>query len=196
MAKEHVRGKDKFEKLKPVFRVMEKIVKIIPRRIRIKKFIKYCKKGEGLFWIGIRYLLLKSIAVSCGDAVGVYSNTYVLNPQNLEIGYNVTIQPMAYIEASGGIKIGANSAIAHGVTIMSESHNTKERDIPFKCQGMLYKPVVIGEDTWIGAKATIMPGVTIGNKVVVGANSVVTKDVPDYAVVVGSPARIIKYRGE
>lgn len=196
MAKTYVRGRDKFQKLKPVFNIMGKIVKILPRKIRIKKFTKYCKKGEGLFWVGIRYVLLKSIAKSCGEAVAVYSNTYILNPQNLELGSNVTIQPMTYIEASGGVKIGSDTSLAHGVSIMSETHNTSDKEIPFKNQGMTYKPVVIGEDTWVGAKVTIMAGVTIGNKAIVGANSVVTKDVPDYAVVAGAPARVIKYRGE
>lgn len=196
MAKAYVRGRDKFQKLKPVFNILGKIVKILPRKTRIKKFTKYCKKGEGLFCVGIRYLLLKSIAKSCGEAVAVYSNTYILNPQNLEVGSNVTIQPMTYIEASGGVKIGPDTSIAHGVSIMSETHNTSDKEIPFKNQGMTYKPVVIGEDVWIGAKVTIVAGVTIGNKAIIGANSVVTKDVPDYAVVVGSPARIIKYRGE
>jgi acetyltransferase-like isoleucine patch superfamily enzyme len=151
---------------------------------------------ESLFSVGIRYVLLKSVAKSCGEAVAVYSNVYLKNPQKLELGNHVTIQPMTYIEASGGVKIGSDTSIAHGVSIMSETHNTDDRDELFKNQGMTYKPVVIGEDTWIGAKVTIMAGVTIGNKAIVGANSVVTKDVPDYAVVVGAPARIIKYRGE
>lgn len=196
MAKAYVRGRDKFQKLKPVFNFLGVIVKILPKKIRIQKFTKYCKKGEGLFWVGIRYVFLKSIAKSCGEAVAVYSNTYILNPQNLELGSNVTIQPMTYIEASGGVKIGSDTSIAHGVSIMSETHNTAERDVLFKCQGMTYKPVIIGEDTWIGAKATILAGVTIGDKVIVGANAVVTKDLPDYAVAVGAPAKIIKYRGE
>lgn len=196
MAKKHVRGRDKFQRLRVLFLFFAKLVRVFPRRYRIKKFTKYCKKGEGLFWVGIRYILLKSIAKSCGDAVAVYSNTYLLNPQNMELGSNVTIQPMTYIEASGGVSIGSDTSIAHGVSIMSETHNTDEREIPFKCQGMTYKPVTIGEDVWIGAKATILAGITIGNKAIIGANSVVTKDVPDYAIVVGAPAKIIKYRGD
>lgn len=196
MPKVYVRGREKFQKLKPVFNIMVKLVKILPIKVRVKKFTKYCKKGEGLFWVGVRYIYLKSIAKSCGEAVAVYSNTYILNPQNLEIGSNVTIQPMTYIEASGGVKIGSDTSIAHGVSIMSETHNTIDRNVPFKCQGMTYKPVIIGEDTWIGAKVTIVSGVTVGNKVIIGANSVVTKNIDDYAIAVGSPARVIKYRGE
>lgn len=61
-------------------------------------------------------------------------------------------------------------------------------------QGSVVKEVSIGNDVWIGMRSIIMPGVTIGNGVVIGAGAVVTKDVPDYAVVGGVPARIIKFR--
>ena len=195
MAKQYVRGRDKFQKLKWAFRFLGVFVRVFPKGMRIKMLTKR-KKGEGLFSVGMRYVLLKSVAQSCGEAVAVYSNVYLRNPQNLRVGSNVTFQPMSYIEASGGVTIGDDCSIAHGVSIMSESHVTTDRDIPFKCQGMFYKPVTIGEDTWVGAKATILAGVTIGKKVIIGANAVVTKDIPDYAVVAGAPARIIKYRGE
>ena len=81
MPKVYVRGREKFQKLKPVFNIMVKLVKILPIKVRVKKFTKYCKKGEGLFWVGVRYIYLKSIAKTCGEAVAVYSNTYILNPQ-------------------------------------------------------------------------------------------------------------------
>ena len=61
-------------------------------------------------------------------------------------------------------------------------------------QDIATKKVTIGNDVWIGIKATIMPNITIGDGAVIGANAVVTKDVPPYAVVVGVPAKIIKYR--
>ena len=194
--KTNIRGRDKFKKLKWAFDFLGVLVKIYPQRLRVKMLMKCCKKGESLLSVGLRYVLLKSVAASCGEAVAVYSNTYLQNPQNLHIGTNVTIQPMTYIEASGGVTIGDDTSIAHGVSIMSETHNTDDKETPFKCQGMTYKPVKIGNDVWVGAKVTIMAGVTIGNKAIIGANSVVTKDIPDYAVAVGAPARIIKYRGQ
>ena len=191
----YIRGRDKFKMLKTAFAISNKLVRIFPAKMRVRMLTNR-KKGESLLSVGIRYILLKSVAASCGDAVAVYSNVYLKNPQKLNLGSNVTIQPMCYIEASGGVTLGNDVSIAHGATIISESHVYDDPDIPFKNQGMIYKPVRVGDDTWIGAKASILAGITIGKKAVIGANSVVTKDVPDYAVVAGCPARIIKYRGQ
>ena len=58
------------------------------------------------------------------------------------------------------------------------------------------EPVVIGNDVWIGSRVTILPGVHIGNGVIIGAGAVVSKDIPDYAIVGGNPARILKYRNK
>lgn len=194
MARAYVRKRDRFAKLSWAFSFADHIIKLIPKNYRVKMLVNR-KKGENLFWVGIRYILLKSVAKSCGDAVGVYSNVYLLNPQNLSLGNNVTIQPMCYIEASGQIRIGNDVSLAHGVTIMSETHVYGDQYTPFKNQGMIYRSVEIGDDVWIGAKATILAGIKIGNGAIVGANAVVTKDVPDYAIVAGVPAKVIKYRG-
>lgn len=78
---------------------------------------------------------------------------------------------------------------------MTSSHNTARTDIPMNQQGHLEKKeVVIGDDVWIGRRVIILPGIKIGNGVIIGAGAVVTKDVPDYAVVAGVPAKVIKYR--
>lgn len=80
------------------------------------------------------------------------------------------------------------------VTILSQTHNIERTDIPMGKQGMREAEVIIGNDVWIGMRSIIMPGVKIGDGAVIGAGAVVTKDVPDYAIVGGVPARIIKYR--
>lgn len=95
----------------------------------------------------------------------------------------------------GPLTIGDNVMMGPEVVIMTGDHNTQRTDIPMCEQGFPEdKPVHIGNDVWIGYRVIILPGVTIGNGVIIGAGAVVTKDVPDYAVVGGVPARIIKYR--
>ena len=83
------------------------------------------------------------------------------------------------------------------VVIFSSSHEYKNLDVPIMLQGGIErKPVVIGNDVWIGTRVIIMPGVHIGNHVIIGANSVVTHDIPDYSVAAGSPARVVRNRKE
>ena len=94
----------------------------------------------------------------------------------------------------GPLRIGENVMMGPDVTILSQTHNIERTDIPMGKQGMREAEVSIGNDVWIGMRSIIMPGVKIGDGAVIGAGAVVTKDVPDYAIVGGVPARIIKYR--
>lgn len=105
----------------------------------------------------------------------------------VNIGNNVFINHSICMSAAAGIEIEDNVQIAPQVTILTVNHDLKNKII-VKC-----KPVRIKKGAWIGARAIILPGVIIGENAVVGAGSIVTKDVPDNAVVVGNPAKIIKY---
>jgi maltose O-acetyltransferase len=118
----------------------------------------------------------------------------ILFPQNLSIGANTVINGDLYINALGRVSIGKYCHLAKGLTILSSNHNwDSENSIPYDNVNLL-KPVVIKDFVWCGANVTIIPGVTIGEGVVVAAGTVVTKDVPDCAIVGGNPHSIIKYR--
>lgn len=114
--------------------------------------------------------------------------------ESLEIGENVGIAANAFIAVRGKLKIGSNTIFGPGVSIHTENHNFQDNDKPIRLQGATRKGVVIGEDCWIGSKAIILDGINIGNHAIIGAGAVVTKDVPDYAIVGGVPAKIIKMR--
>lgn len=123
-----------------------------------------------------------------------------------------TLKKWCFRTAWGGISIGSGSGLGvnclvHGpleignkvmmgpdVVILTHTHNIDRTDIPMGDQGSRVAKVTIGNDVWIGMRTIIMPGVKIGNGAVIGAGAVVTKDVPDYAIVGGVPAKIIKYR--
>ena len=122
-----------------------------------------------------------------GEGSVVSNQLTVVAPQNVRIGKSVYIMNGVLLMASGGIIIEDYSLIAAHAKIISNDHDPYFRPI-ITCQ-----PVIIREGAWIGAGAAIMKGVTVGKYAIVGANSVVTKDVPDYAVVVGVPAKVIKY---
>lgn len=103
------------------------------------------------------------------------------------IGNSFTILSAAKVELEENVLIASN------VTICSENHGIDPvSDIPYKNQPLKAAPVYVGEGTWIGQNVVIMPGVKIGKKCVVGASSVVTKDVDDYCIVAGIPAKVIK----
>ena len=104
----------------------------------------------------------------------------------VHIGKNVMIMPDCLMMARGGITIEDDAQLAANIQLLTNNHDLYEREI-LPC-----KPILISKGAWIGAGVTVLPGIRIGKHAVVGAASVVTKDVPDYAVAVGNPARVIK----
>lgn len=92
----------------------------------------------------------------------------------------------------GPVAIGHHVMLAQHVVISGLNHEYQDITIPIKSQGITKAPIVIGDNTWIGANSVITAGVTIGKNCVVAGGSVVTRDIPDYTVVAGTPARVLK----
>ncbi len=115
---------------------------------------------------------------------------------SIEIGDGFSLGEYTHITAIGHMKIGKNLLTGRWVTITDNSHGNTDYDSlvnPPTQRAIVSKGnVSIGNNVWIGDKATILPGVTIGDGAVIAANSVVTKDVPAYCVVAGNPAKVIK----
>lgn len=142
----------------------------------------------------LRYLVLKPAFKSCGHGLIIKRNVWFVYPENIEIGNDVLINNSCFFEGGKGIKIGDWVQFAHSVSVISQNHSFDRRDIEIKKQGFSGSRVDIGDDVWLGAKVTVLPGVKIGKGAVIGANSVVTDDIPPYSVAVGVPARVIKKR--
>jgi len=112
------------------------------------------------------------------------------------IGDDVYIGPGGYIAADGGLTIRRGVMIGPLVYIQTSTHNFESADllaVPYDHR-IIRGPICIEEYAWLGGRVTVIPGVRIGRGAIVGAGSVVTKDVPDLAVVAGNPARIVRYR--
>jgi len=110
----------------------------------------------------------------------------------IRIEEGVAIQQNLHLTCANSIVVGKNTAIAANVTITDIHHPYENIDLPIERQKLEVKEVVIGEDCKLYNNVVILPGVHIGKHVTIGANSVVTKDVPDFCVVVGNPAKVIK----
>lgn len=116
----------------------------------------------------------------------------------IKLGNNVQINDYVHIGAVGSITIGNNVLMASKIYITDHNHgsyNDMESDspkVPPIDRRPVIKPVIIGDNVWIGESACIMPGVTIGEGAIIGALSVVTKDIPPYSIAVGVPAKVIK----
>ncbi|MGT0246943.1 MULTISPECIES: acyltransferase [Burkholderia] len=108
---------------------------------------------------------------------------------HISIGNNTVVNRYTYLDGRVPLTIGNNVNISHYTLIQTLTHDPQNPD--FVC---LCKPVVIEDHVWIGARAIISPGVRIGEGAVVGAGSVVTRDVEPYTIVAGNPARFIKER--
>ncbi len=114
---------------------------------------------------------------------------------HIYLGNRVYIGCYSVIIGNGGVVIGSNVLMGAHCIITSSNHNVERRDRIIWEQGMSRKKVTIGDDVWLGANVKVMPGVSIGNGAVVGSGSVVTKDIPNYGIAIGVPAKIVRYRG-
>jgi maltose O-acetyltransferase len=136
-------------------------------------------------------------AVAIREILGkVGENCIVEQPLFCTYGYNTTLGDNVFINVncklmdSGKITIGNNVFIAPNVCIITEEHTL---DVKRRIQGLEYThPVTIGNNVWICTGALILPGVTIGDNSVIGAGSVVTKDIPPNSLAVGNPCRVIR----
>jgi len=124
------------------------------------------------------------------EAVTHYNQTSFT--PHISIEECVTIEQNLHLTCANKIVIGKNTAIAANVTITDIEHPYANVNVPIERQDIAVKEVVIGEDSKIYNNAVILPGVHIGRHCVVGANSVVMRDVPDFSVVAGAPARVVK----
>lgn len=152
----------------------------VGRRARINK-CKYISMGD-------RCRIGNDCRISVYDEfAGVAHNPKVIFGNNVYMGDYLTIL------CADKVTIEDDVLMASYITITSENHGMDvEGEIGYGKQKLITAPVTIKEGAWIGEKVIILPGVTIGKKAILAAGSVVTKDVPDYTVVAGNPARIIK----
>jgi acetyltransferase-like isoleucine patch superfamily enzyme len=113
----------------------------------------------------------------------------------LYVGRNVVFQRSVTVDCTARVEIADNVVLSSGSTIFTHNHSVQDKSLPWREQGETYHPITVETDVWIGARAIILPSVnTIGAGAIIGAGSVVTKDVESYTIVAGNPAQVIGKR--
>ncbi len=144
--------------------------------------------GSGSGAIGVQ---LRDGVVLSRNCIVLGKNGHIVFRERVDVGFNCVFASVS------GITIGASTIIAGNCYIGGGRYHHDDLEQPIMDQGAYSRgEIVIGENGWIGAGAIILDGVKLGKGVIVGAGAVVTKDAPDYAVLAGSPARILRMRGE
>jgi len=139
----------------------------------------------------LRNLCYRYVLKEMGNS-NITDGVTIVHPGKVSIGDRVSIHPHTYLR--GEITIGNYVAIAAKCSFVAESHNFADVTTPIKLQGIEDQPISIGNDVWIGAHSIILGNVTIGDGAIIGAGSVVTKNIAPYSVVMGSPARVVRNR--
>lgn len=156
---------------------------------------------SGKIIIGKRFLLGKGSILerymggnlNIEDGVVIHQNCKISTcGGDIHIGSNTTLGDYTTITAQGGVQIGKNVIFADHVTLIASEHNYLKIDAPIMNQGSCKAPIYIGDGSWCGVNVTLLAGTEIGKNSVVAAGAVVKGKFPDYCVIGGVPARVLK----
>ncbi|MGC8751846.1 MAG: acyltransferase [Hydrotalea sp.] len=174
-------------------------IKILLLKLRL--FHVNVKRLDAWTYLG-RYTILKTDKTSCiylneHISINNYVSLFAEDHADIIFGKRVYIGDYTTIRASRAkVEIGSNTMLAQGVQLISTNHAFSNRHQLIHEQDIdtLKIGIKIGNDCWLGAGSIVLPGVTIGDGAVIGAHAVVTKNIPEYAIAVGNPAKVIKFR--
>jgi acetyltransferase-like isoleucine patch superfamily enzyme len=180
----------------------------------VEMFARF-REGEGSLDVSMRRVLFRALCRRVGSDIQIGPGVVLKHPETMEFGDAVFIGAQSMIQGrfDGTCKIGSHVWIGPqayfdardliiedyvgwgpGAKVLGSTHTGEPLDVPIISTNLVIKPVVIGYGADIGTNATILPGVHVGANAIVGAGAVVTEDVPEYAVVAGVPARVLRSR--
>jgi acetyltransferase-like isoleucine patch superfamily enzyme len=137
---------------------------------------------------GLKASLLRRAGASIGRRVIIYPGVWIMPMKNLWIGDDVDLARGVLITTSGTVRIGSRTLVGYGCRILSANHRLGETGV--FGTGHSSEPVTIGDDVWLASGVTVLPGVTIGDRSVIGAGAVVTGNIPCDTFAAGVPARV------
>jgi acetyltransferase-like isoleucine patch superfamily enzyme len=186
-----MRGRTLFHMSKPVLGGGAWVLRLVPYGLcaGLLALVRHVPTRLG---VAVRYILIRRMAKRCGDCVAIFEGVYLHALHEAEFGDHISIHPMCYIDARGGLKFGSDVSIAHAATIMTTEHDFTAAEVATRDAPLRPARVEIGDDVWIGCGVRILAGASIGDRTVVGAGAVVTRPVEADTLAAGVPARSIK----
>ena len=136
----------------------------------------------------LRALMSRLVGYKVDDGFRLFPPIYTDFGKNIKIGKDVFVNSGCCFQDQGGVTLGDGCLVGHNVVFATLDHDKR----PGRRGDMTAAPIVVGKDVWIGAHATILKGVTIGDGAIVAAGAVVTRDVPPNTIAAGVPARVVK----
>ena len=164
-------------------------MRIVRRCLRTTLELLYNRVVTHVPFNPLRVWWLRRLGARIGDHVYLFGSSEVLQPAGLEIAGNCHIGRYSQIDARGGIRIGTNVVIAGHCLLITADHDPQDRGF----KGRL-GTIAIEDRVWIGSRATILKGVTLGEGAVVAAGATVTRDVPPWSIAAGVPATVVGKR--
>ena len=140
---------------------------------------------------GWRRLVLRLFGARIGPGCAIYPSVRIWAPWNLSAKRSVTIGPQVNVYNVATVELGEDVIVSQGSHLCTATHDHLSEDF-----SLMAGPITVGPNAWIAADAFVAPGVSIGRSAVVGARSTVTRPVPEYSIVAGSPAKVIGTRPE
>jgi acetyltransferase-like isoleucine patch superfamily enzyme len=192
-------------------------LKLVRSREELLELFGQYRAGESVFDSMMRRVTMRSLCKSVGDDLQVAPSVVLKHPETMEFGHSVFIGAQTMIQGrfDGTCRIGNHVWIGPqayfdardiiledyvgwgpGAKVLGSTHTGEPIDVPIITTGLVIQPVRVGFGADIGMNSSILPGVQIGAHSIVGAGSVVTHDVPEYAIVAGSPARVLRFRNQ
>lgn len=159
----------------------------------VKKFLWYSMNAlfinSSFPSSGIKIMLLRMFGAEIGRNVNIKPHVNIKYPWRLKVGDNVWIGEYAWIDNLDNVTIGNNCCLSQGAFLLCGNHNYKKQSFD-----LIVKPIVLEEGAWIGAKATVCPGVTCGSHSVLSVGAIATSDLQPFRVYQGNPAVIVRER--
>jgi len=166
------------------------LLRVLPRVV-VEVLYSLASHMNGRTGAGLRWAFARRLAAQVGNNVFIGPRVEIRGWQEIRLGNNVSIHNACFVDGRGGLSIGNDVSIAHQCSLVTFEHGWSDDSAPIRDNPVRYQPVVIADDVWIACGSRVLSGVHIGGRSIVAAGAVVTKDVPEFAIVAGVPARLI-----